>query len=71
MTQLNVTAALVEAGLRLDHVERRASLLASLGPLPKPERVRPFARRVVPILHVVEVQSYVSEQRAHEAPRAA
>jgi hypothetical protein len=71
MTQLNVTAALVEAGLRLDHVERRASLLASLGPLPKPERVRPFARRVVPLLHVVEVQHPMPELTAYETPRAA
>ena len=47
---------------RLSEVEKRASLLASLGNLPKPEALFTFRRRVIPLAATVEVRHAVSDK---------
>jgi hypothetical protein len=54
-----IYAHLLEVQLRTEHASRRAALLASLGPLPKPAPMRLFRRRTVtPLARPVEVLHY-------------
>ena len=53
-------AHLLEMQLRTERANRRASLLASLGPLPKPEPLRIFRRRVVALPRPVDVRHYAA-----------
>ena len=57
----NESTLLLENRIRLELAERRATLLASLGPVPAVVRPRPFARRVTPLLRTVEYQHPVRE----------
>lgn len=46
---------LMEVRMRTERAARRAELRASLGPMPPVERIRPFARKVIPLPGVVDI----------------
>ena len=48
-------AILIEHRYRIERSERRALLRATLGLLPAVKRMRPFARRVLPLVGTVVV----------------
>lgn len=52
----DTNAHLIEMRFRTERAERRATLMASLGPLPKPEKLRLFQRRVVSLAAPVDVK---------------
>ena len=65
----NYELFLVESRERIQRSERHATLMASLGPLPKPAPLRLFRRRAIPLSAPIEItrQSQVqptAEQRA-------
>lgn len=55
LNTFDVNSHLVVTRLRTERAERRATLRATLGPAPEPERVRPFTRRVIPLPGVVDI----------------
>ncbi|MCC6386973.1 MAG: hypothetical protein IT302_06290 [Dehalococcoidia bacterium] len=46
---------LLETRMRTERARRTAELKASLGPAPAVERIRPFARKVIPLPGVVDI----------------
>ncbi len=46
---------LMEVRLRAERAAKRAELRATLGPAPELERIRPFARKVIPLPGVVDI----------------
>jgi hypothetical protein len=71
MNGLNCPAHMLETRLRIERAEQRATLLASLGALPKPGPMRLFARRVVPLAGPVEVRHAVRQSAAATSTRRA
>ncbi len=70
MNSIDVHAHLLESRLRTERATRRASLLASLGPLPKPKPLRPFSRRVVALSAPVDIRHH-AETGANTVPQRA
>ncbi len=71
MTSLDPMSHLLEVRLRTERATRRATLLASLGPLPKPEALRLFRRRPVPLSAPVEIRHAAAKRASTLPPRAA
>jgi hypothetical protein len=55
-----------ESRERMQRAERRATLMASLGPLPKPAPFRLFRRRAVPLSTPVEIRRHSSSESSVE-----
>jgi hypothetical protein len=56
-----MTPYLDEIRTRIELANTRATLMSSLGPAPKTERIWPFSRRVVrPLLEPVEIWGYTA-----------
>ncbi len=47
---------------RIETAEARATLLAGLGKLPRPQALRPFRRTVRPLLQTIEIRHQPSDQ---------
>jgi hypothetical protein len=58
MHSIDVHAHLLEVRLRTERANRRASLLSSLGPLPKRKPLRLFSRRVVALPAPVDIRHH-------------
>jgi hypothetical protein len=55
MNPIDTHSHLLEMRFRTQLAERRATLLASLGPAPEPIRFRPFARRIIALPGVIDI----------------
>ena len=71
MQSIDALSHLQAVRLRTERATRRATLLASLGPLPKPERLRPFARRTTPLQTPVDITHAAARRTANVPPQAA
>lgn len=61
----DLIAHLPELRSRVELANRRATLMASLGPVPTPDRIWPFnRRRVKPLAHTVEIAAYAGSRNA-------
>jgi hypothetical protein len=67
----DTNAHIIEMRYRTERAERQATFMASLGALPKPEKLRLFSRRVVALTGPVEVQHTQATNAATLPPRAA
>jgi hypothetical protein len=71
MTSLDPMSHLLEVRLRTERATKRATLLASLGPLPKPQPLRLLRRRTVQLAAPVEIRHAAAKRASKMPPRAA